>query len=892
MWTRCPHDCQLEAGDTILIILIHRLYREYIMSKNNYLKLWIFRLTALIILPLLFFILLELLLRIAGYGYNPHFFIKREINGNTFYTENRKYTYKFFTPKLSRAPSYFNITADKDKNTYRVFVIGSSAAQGDPEPVFGISRFIEIMLKDKYPDVNFEVVNAAITAINSHVVYQIAKECAEYKPDLFVIYTGNNEVVGPYGAGTVFSSISPNLSFIRLNIFLKQLRVGQLARNIIMNINPSKDLPSEWIGMEMFLKKQVSADDPKMRLVYNHFQQNVADIIKFADKSGADVVLSTVGTNLKNCPPFASIHNKSLTDKELKEWEKIYQEGITFEENKQHQQAINKYLEADKIDSKYADLHFRIGRCYYEIKDYTSAKDHFIKARDLDTLRFRADSEINKITNDIASQHKTDKFSFIDGMNIFEENSKNSITDDGLFVDHVHLNFKGNYLLAKEIVNTVSSKLPDWVARHSDKEKELLTEAECEKALAYTQFEQYTIYNTMLERKKLPPFSNQLYHEKEIKDSEILLAMLSSYSSPEIIKQGKEIYLQAIKNNWLDDSLHFRYASYLMQVENDYENALKEFQIVNQLLDKRSQAILTNLGMAEINLNNTEQAIKYFEDALDIEPSFEKASFELGNIYTQNKQFNKAIKTFRNLLKADHYNAAAYVNLANTMILENENNYKKAYKYYKKAIKLNPKYAPAYFSYASILERNGEIGKAVENYEKTVSLDPDYMTAYCNLAAIYITDNKYDEAIRVLTQIVRLNPNNPEIYHQLANMYYLKQDYKNAINNYREALKLNPNFPSVQSKLATILATSKVAEFRNGKEALELAQKSCELTNNNDPAFLDTLAMAYAEVGQFDIAIKTSELAINVANETNNSEIIKDIKNHIENYKNNQPIRN
>jgi hypothetical protein len=96
------------------------------------------------------------------------------------------------------------------------------------------------MLSDMYPDTKFEVINTALVAINSHVILEIAKDCAKYKPDLFIVYMGNNEVIGPFGPGTVFSSFSPSLSLIRASIKFKATKTGQLLDLIANSIGSKK----------------------------------------------------------------------------------------------------------------------------------------------------------------------------------------------------------------------------------------------------------------------------------------------------------------------------------------------------------------------------------------------------------------------------------------------------------------------------------------------------------------------------------------------------------------------------------------------------------------------------------------------------------------------------
>ena len=172
--------------------------------------------------------LLELGLRAVGYGYNPHVAVRCEIDGKPHLGENVKFGWRFFPPILAREFEPFIFAAEKPADTCRIFVLGSSAAQGAPNNAFRFGRILEAMLQERFPDLRFEVITAAMAAINSHVVLEIARDCARYDPDLFVVYMGNNEVVGPYGPGTVLTPVLSNLHLIRLRIRLQATKVGQL----------------------------------------------------------------------------------------------------------------------------------------------------------------------------------------------------------------------------------------------------------------------------------------------------------------------------------------------------------------------------------------------------------------------------------------------------------------------------------------------------------------------------------------------------------------------------------------------------------------------------------------------------------------------------------------
>jgi len=286
-------------------------------------RLWLFRIVAVCVIPVLLLLLAEVGLRVAGYGFDAAVAVKCQVNGRASYCNNVKFGWRFFPRNISRVADQFVFAADKPDETYRIFVLGASAAQGTPDGAFCFGRVLQAMLRDAYPGVDIEVVTAAMPAINSHAVLEIAKNCVRYQPDLFVVYLGNNEVVGPYGPGTVFSPFTASLSLIRAGISLKATRVGQLLAGLFELAGSGKNIPTIWRGTEMFLEKQVRADDGRLETVYSHFQRNLEDIRYVANKSGTKVIFCTVASNLKDSPPFSSLHRVGLTDAEEKNWEEI-----------------------------------------------------------------------------------------------------------------------------------------------------------------------------------------------------------------------------------------------------------------------------------------------------------------------------------------------------------------------------------------------------------------------------------------------------------------------------------------------------------------------------------------------------------------------------------------
>ena len=305
---------------------------------------------------------LEAALRLAGYGYHTSFFDTVRIGHQEFLVDNENFSLRFFPPQLTRWPNPILMEAHKPANTYRIFIMGESAAQGDPEPAYGAGRYLEVLLRERYPDEHFEVVNVAITAINSNVILPIARECARHEGDLWIIYMGNNEMVGPFGGATVFGAKAPPWWLIRLSVAVQQTRVGQLLTSLIREFkrNPAE---ASWGGMQMFLGNQLAPDDPRRKVVYRNFQRNLQDILRAGLDSGAKIILNTVAVNLKDCPPFVSLENKHLPPADRARFDQQFAEARQQQAESNFTAAAQLYEAAAKLDGTVAELQYRWGEC-------------------------------------------------------------------------------------------------------------------------------------------------------------------------------------------------------------------------------------------------------------------------------------------------------------------------------------------------------------------------------------------------------------------------------------------------------------------------------------------------------------------------------------------------
>jgi len=694
-------------------------------------RLWLFRIVALTVIPALLFILLELGLRVVGYGFPVTATIKCRVNEMDAYGDNVRFGWRFFPRNIAKEFDPFIFPADKSDDTYRVFVLGASAAQGTPYSAFGLGRIQRVMLQEAYPGTNFEVITAATAAINSHVILEIAKDCARHEPDLFIVYLGNNEVVGPYGAGTVFAPLSPHLFLIRAGISAKATRLGQLLTNLLESIGPEKNTPKVWGGLEMFLEKQVRAGEARLETVYRHFETNLEDISRIARKSGAAIIVCTVGSNLKDSPPFASLHRSELTDAEKNTWDQIYQQGVTFETAGKYAEAMDRYLAATEIDECYADLQFRLGRCYWAMGEYTKARDRYIKAREMDTLRFRADNRINEIIRDVASDKSAEGVYLVDAVKAFEKNSPNEVPGDELFYEHVHLNFHGTYLLAKTIFEQIEKLLPERVRRQRNMEQPLLTEEQCAQRLAYNDLARHKIaYGVLNSHIKEPPFTNQLYHKQQVRRMEEELKVLKAGLTFEALKNTAAQYRWGIENEPSDWWLRWRYALLLSDKMGKHWAAAEQLRLLQQYFPN-SYKTHTTLGIALAKLGDVDAAITEYLKAIRIKPTCAKTHYYLGLAYQAQGQLDKAVK------------------------------------YYLITFRLQPNFIEAYDSLGRVLFQQGKLAEAVQVLRKGLLYAPGDVVLHYNLGILLEKQGLTAKAIKELQAALRIDPNSVEIRRAL-----------------------------------------------------------------------------------------------------------------------------
>ena len=685
-------------------------------------RLWLFRLISIFVLPLLACLVLELGLRIIGVGYATSIAVPCRIDDRDYYCNNARFGWRFFPKQISRQMDPFAFPSEKGRNGYRIFVLGGSAAQGTPNGAYSFGRMLEVMLRKTYPGVGFEVITAAMPAINSHVVYQMARDCLEYNPDLFVIYMGNNEVVGPYGAGAVFSPLAKHLGLIRGSIFVKSSRLGQLIKRLVEGVKNRGETRS-WRGLEMFLDQHVCKDDKALTRVYRHFQTNLEDIVEGAGRRQVPVILCTVGSNLRDCPPFASQHSGAFSEDDKKKFEKSFALGKQAENDKDFELALQKYRQASSIDNGFAEVHFRMGQCHWHRAEYDDAKNSYIRALDYDTLRFRADTQINRIIAEVGREYQEEGVHLVDAMKVFSENSPEGITGKELFYEHVHLTLKGNYLLAQAVFSQMERILPASVRSKRDSRMESVSQAECERSLGYTKWEECRIYDKVLNGfVKKPPFTNQAYQSERVAYLSDRIGSLKRALTPEATSEMATQYRQAIGENPSDWWLYWNYAEFLNETDPDPAAAFKYYRQLEEMVPHYAQ-LHERLGVCQGKLGQLDKAIESLQKSVALDPFHSYARFHLGFAYQSKGNMDKASEQYQRAVRLAPENGPAWNNLG--AILFDKGDVTGAIEVYRKALEHVHDFSELNYNLAFLLQQQGNLPEAIKQLEAGLEIDPN-----------------------------------------------------------------------------------------------------------------------------------------------------------------------
>lgn len=538
----------------------------------------------------------------------------------------------------------------------------------------------------------------------------------------------------------------------------------------------------------MFKDHQLRYDDPSRLRAYENFKNNLNDILRAGQDAGVPVILSTVGSNFKDCAPFGSLHSAGLNEVQQTEWDGLYREGIALESAGDYPDALKKYEQAAAIDPQYAELHFRAGRCQLALTNSEEALRDFKLARDDDTLAFRADSRINQIIEDAAEAKAGQGVYFLDALGALAQSSPAKIPGNELFYEHVHLNFDGNYLLGRAFAERVAKLLPKSILAQG---KSGWASAElCDRRLAVSSWDRFRVWQENYSRVSQPPFTEQLNDVPRAKFYLAKLKELNSQMTAETRRQSRATYEEGLALTPDDYFLRENFAQFLDQT-GDWAEAVKQEQHVSELLPQTPMAYYKT-GALLIRQGKTSDAADYFSRALAIRSDYEPALNDLGLILANQQKTAEAAVFFNRVVEINpgyvetylnwgfmeqcegkmdqamaHYHTAADLHpngpaahFYQAVTLAAEHHRDESISYFRNAIWMNPKFWQARYLLGRELAGEGKIEEAQAQFSEVVRIRPDFARAHLNDGVALAKLGKLDEALKEFQITLQLNPTN------------------------------------------------------------------------------------------------------------------------------------
>lgn len=307
----------------------------------------------------------------------------------------------------------------------------------------------------------------------------------------------------------------------------------------------------------------------------------------------------------------------------------------------------------------------------------------------------------------------------------------------------------------------------------------------------------------------------------------------------------------------------------------------------------------TVLGSVLAQEGKWDAAMQRYQRALAIKPGYPQAHFYLGNALEQQGRLDEAIENYRLALWFRPMEAQIRIFLG--MALAKNQRPEEAIIEYQTALKLDPQAAAAENNLARIYHSLGQLAEAEQHYGRALAINPALALAHNNLGVLQLQRGQVDAGVTHLRAALKINPTNSEtmfnlacglgqqaqwpealgLFQQLAPVKAADARFnyefgkvldgagrtKEAMSRLAQSVLLQPDYAEALDRLAWVLATDRDPGFRNGVEASKMANRACELSQHQNPAFLITLAATLAEQGNFAGAIQTLQSAARLAND-------------------------
>jgi tetratricopeptide (TPR) repeat protein len=397
--------------------------------------------------PFCLLAILECGLRLFHYGSDLSLFIEYPQNKNYLYLNPDASKRYFINQKNATTGNVEPFRKDKAPGTRRIFVLGESTTIGYPYFHNGsFHRWLQYRLAHTFPDQHFEIVNLALTAVNSYTVLGFARELVDYQPDAVLIYTGHNEYYGAMGVGST-EQFGGSPALVNAVLRLRSFKIMQLAADLyekVLAMGAARKSESDGTRMQrMVAAQQIPYQSELYKRGVAQFRANMGEVLAIFARQNVPVFISNLVSNEGDLKPFVSFPVDSTR---FPGFSQNYRIAVDFLQKADSAQAYRYFKKAAERYQSHALCNYYLGQLELARGNAEGARAHFSTARDLDGLRFRAPEEFNKIIGQLVGTHANAYL--VNTRHVFEMASPHGVIGKELILEHVHPDLEGYALLS------------------------------------------------------------------------------------------------------------------------------------------------------------------------------------------------------------------------------------------------------------------------------------------------------------------------------------------------------------------------------------------------------------------------------------------------------------
>jgi tetratricopeptide (TPR) repeat protein len=619
------------------------------------------------LIPIAAIVLPELVLRAVGYGTSLQLF--RPFASNPAYLEiNPQLGERYFPGKNTRpAVAQTNIMLkEKPDDLYRIIALGASTTAGYPYLYNGtFPAILKQILKNKYPDKRLEVINLAMPAVTSYAVREIALHLQKYEPDMLIIYAGHNEFYGGLGVAST-ASVGSNRYLVNAYLWLIDFRLVQLISDMTTKLQlwfaATVNSPQGTLMQQLAKEQTIPFNSPLYHRAAEVFRENIRDVIRAAGADNIPVLIGTLVSNVRDQAPFTDVISDSAR---LPLWEKHLNSAKLNLSRKHYDLALADLNRAMEVDSMPATAHFLAGVAHLLNGDTLSAKEAFYRAKDYDGLRFRAAENINRIIEQFAGEPNV---SVVPVKQFFENNTEYGVPGKQLFLEHLHPNLYGYFLMAKCFAEVIErGKFLGTVATS------FAADSLWPDGLGVTETDQLVAQLRIDYLRSGWPFKPVLPPSPE--------HFRLDLEQSEPGRLARQFWLNRI--GW--EEMHAKAAEWYAS-QQMWDKAAAEYQALAMASEINPTAYLLRARMLQ-HQGRLAEALKDLKKALEIEPSPQVLK-QLATLYRQLKSPEKGIPYLQQAVRLQSEDWQAWLQLAELQQLAGQTN--DAEQSLKRALQINP----------------------------------------------------------------------------------------------------------------------------------------------------------------------------------------------------------